>query len=154
MQTRILEQEEGIYDFKAMAEKVKNGDVWLDCADFVKRTEVRESAGRGRGFFAIEDIQKGEIIMVEKAFVFPDEYTADQESVQEKDGESSGLEMWNLNTNSRTQRSAQASLFLQLLKKVYSDAEAGKRFFSLDGGSYLRSGKEGEVIDGVPVVDA
>jgi hypothetical protein len=59
-----------------------------------------------------------------------------------------------LNTTSRTQRPAQTALFLQLVQKLYNNPHLNKSFFDLDGGKdYLRSGKEGELIDRVPIVD-
>ncbi|KUJ14843.1 uncharacterized protein LY89DRAFT_123704 [Mollisia scopiformis] len=150
-QTRISEQETGVYNFASMIDRLKKGEVHLDHADFVSNTEVKMAEGKGRGLFARREIKKGEVVMVEKAFCLPDLYTTDQ-SEDIRDGQR--LEMWNFNTNSRTQRPAQASLFLQLLKKIYGDAEASKKFFELDGGSYLRSGKEAEIVDGVPVIDS
>ncbi|KAK5116876.1 hypothetical protein LTR85_009136 [Meristemomyces frigidus] len=39
-----------------------------DAADWTRRVEVRDSPGRGRGLFATEDIQSGDVVMYEKAF--------------------------------------------------------------------------------------
>lgn len=148
VRSRMIESGQGIYDFESMINSVNNGKILLDHADFLSNTVVRESPGKGRGLFATRDIERGEIVMVEKAICLPDLYTSDQD--QGKDD----LRMWNFNTNSKTQQPAQATLFIDLLKKVYEDPAAAKRVFDLDGGAYIRSGKEGEVVDGVPVVDS
>ncbi|KAF8866308.1 SET domain-containing protein [Acephala macrosclerotiorum] len=130
-----------------MINSVKIGKVHLDHADFLSNTEIRQSPGKGRGLFATRDIKRREIVMVEKACCMPDLYTSDQDRGEEE------LRMWNFNINSKTQRPAQATLFLELLKEAYEDPAAAKRIFNFDGG-YIRSGREGEVIDGVPVVDS
>ncbi|CZR57619.1 uncharacterized protein PAC_07508 [Phialocephala subalpina] len=148
VQTRTLESEQGMYDFASTVNSVKTGQVHLDYADFVSNTKIRESPGKGRGLFATKDIHRGEIVMVERAFCLPDLYTSDQD---QGDGE---LGMWNFNTNSKTRRPAQAPLFIDLLRKVSEDEGEAKRFFDLDGGGYIRTGKEGEVVDGAVVVDS
>ncbi len=142
---RIREEEEGAYDFEKMVALVsEQGKIYGDHASFVKNTVVKESTGRGRGLFAAKKIAKGGLVLVEKAFCLPEKYTGD---------ESSELVMYNFNTSSRTQRTAQPALFLGLVKTVCDNPHLAERFFGLDGGGYHRSGQEGQLIDGVPVVD-
>jgi tetratricopeptide (TPR) repeat protein len=143
--SRLKEQEEGIFDFDAMVASVTEQNIHLDHADWTKTTEVKSTAAHGRGLFATRDIEAGELILCEKALCLPNRYDGEQDS---------DLIMYNLNTTSRTQRPAQTALFLQLVQKLYNNPHLNKSFFDLDGGSqYLRSGKEGELVDGVPIVD-
>jgi hypothetical protein len=48
--------------------------------------------------------------------------------------------MYNLNTTSRTQRPAQAALFLQLVQKLYNNPHLNKSFF--DPGAGITCGQE------------
>jgi tetratricopeptide (TPR) repeat protein len=142
---RIREQEKGLYDFHSMLESVTEQNIHLDHADWTKNTVVKSTATHGRGLFAARDIEAGELVLCEKALCLPNRYEGQ---------EGSDLVMYNLNTTSRTQRPAQAALFLQLVQKLYNNPYLNKSFFDLDGGRrYLRSGNEGELVDGVPVVD-
>lgn len=142
--TRILEQEEGIYDFEAMVASVTEQHIHLDHADFTKNAVVKSAGAHGRGIFAAKDLEPGSLVICEKSFCLPNRYTGEQ---------GSDFVMYNLNTSSRTQRPAQSALFLQLVQKLYNNPHLDKEFFELDGGSYLRSGKEGELVDGVPIID-
>ncbi len=141
---RVKEQEVGSYDFKAMSDSVSSHNVWLDHADFTANTEVRTTETHGRGLFTTRDIEAGELVLCEKAFCLPDMYTGDDER---------DLVMYNFNTGGKTQRPAQSALFLQLIQKLYKNPHECKKFFDLDGGAYMRSGKEGSLVDSVPVVD-
>jgi tetratricopeptide (TPR) repeat protein len=142
--SRIKEQEEGMYDFDSMIASVNEQNVHLDHADWTKNTMIKSTLTRGRGLFAARDIEAGELVLCEKALCLPNRYDGE---------EGSDLIMYNLNTTSKTQRPAQTALFLQLVQKLYNNPHLNKSFFDLDGGSYIRSGKEGSVVDGVPIVD-
>jgi tetratricopeptide (TPR) repeat protein len=142
--SRIKEQEEGMYDFDSMIASVNEQNVHLDHADWTKNTMIKSTLTRGRGLFAARDIEAGELVLCEKALCLPNRYDGE---------EGSDLIMYNLNTTSKTQRPAQTALFLQLVQKLYNNPHLNKNFFELDGGSYIRSGKEGSVVDGVPIVD-
>ena len=144
--TRIREQEEGLHDFHSMVTSVTEQNIHLDHADWTKSTTVKSTATHGRGLFAARDIEAGEMVLCEKALCLSNLYHGQ---------EGSGLVMYNLVTTSRTQRLARAALFLTLVQKLYNNPHLNKNFFDLDGGRrYLRSGKEGELVDGVPTVDA
>lgn len=93
--SRIKEQEEGIFDFHSMVESVTEQNIHLDSADFTKSTEIKSTATHGRGLFAVRDIEAGELILCEKALCLPNRYDGEQDS---------DLVMYNLNTTSRTQR--------------------------------------------------
>ena len=142
--TRIEEKESGKYDLSTMVGSVKPNRVHLDCADFIKNTSVGTTPTHGRGLFASEFIPAGGLVLVEKALCLPNLYEGDQ---------ASDTVLYNFNTNARSKRSAQPALFLQLAHKLYNNQNLTARFFDLDSGKYLRSGEEGELIDGVPVID-
>lgn len=144
VKSRIREQEEGIFDFHSMVTSVTEQNIHLDHADWRKSTIIKSTATHGRGLFAARDIKAGELVLCEKSLCLPNRYDGE---------EGSDFTMYNLNTTSRTQRPAQAALLLQLVQKLYNNPHLNKSFFDLDGGSYLRSGKEGDLVDGVPIVD-
>ncbi|KAH7699132.1 TPR domain protein [Aphelenchoides avenae] len=52
------------------------GERFLDVADYVGPVEVADIAGKGKGLVATEDVTKGTLLMVSKAFAmsYPDEY--------------------------------------------------------------------------------
>jgi len=93
---------------------------------------IKSAATHGRGLFAAIDLEAGSLVIYEKVFCLPNRH----------DGETgSNLIMYNLNTTSRTQR-------------LYNNPpHLNKSFFDIEGGNYIRSGKEGELVDGVLVVD-
>ncbi|THY28402.1 hypothetical protein D6D01_03888 [Aureobasidium pullulans] len=65
---RLREQDEGIYDFHALALSMPGTEFFADCASFLRRTEVRQTKGCGSGIFATEDIPAGGLIACEKAY--------------------------------------------------------------------------------------
>ncbi|KAH6721120.1 TPR domain-containing protein [Leptodontidium sp. MPI-SDFR-AT-0119] len=113
-----------------MVQSVSSGIIHLNHATYSNSVEIRSAAGRGRGLFSTAFIKAGSLVLCENAFCLPDMYCEDKP----KD----------------------AALFLQLRQKLYGDLGGGEneRFWDLDAGGYVRSGKEGVVVDGVPVVDS
>ncbi|KAK2014522.1 tetratricopeptide [Colletotrichum eremochloae] len=65
---RLREQATGDYDLRKLRANLSRASPRADAASFTGKTEVKSSAGRGRGLFANCDIAAGEIVMVEKAF--------------------------------------------------------------------------------------
>lgn len=144
-ETRIQEEQQGIYNFESMVRSVTEHNIHLDYADYAQHVEVRSAAAHGRGLFSTQLIKADTLVLCEKAFCLPDMYCEDKPT---------DLILYNFNSSSRTQRPAQAALFLQLKQKLYDNPHLNSTFFDLDGGSYVRSGKEGQLIDGVPIVDS
>jgi hypothetical protein len=141
---RIGERDEGLYDFASMGESLTEHHVNLDHADFIRNTMVAATEHKGRGLFATRFIPRGSLVICEKALCFPNM--------------SDGRELphgalFNYNTSTRTQGLGQGALFLQLIHKLYNNPILTSRFFELDSGDYIRSGKEGELVDGVPIID-
>jgi len=143
-QARISEQQKGIYDFRAMGESLTKNHVHLDHADFLKNTTVRNTERKGRGLFAAELIKRGDLVLCEKALHFPDlsKYEGFQQNI-----------IYNFNNKTRTKSPAQSALFLGLIHKLYNNTLLTKKFFQLDSGEYIRTGREGETVDGVPIID-
>ncbi len=144
-ENRIQEEQQGIYEFDSMIRSVTEHNIHLDHADYAQNIEIRSAATHGRGLFSTQFIKAGSLVLCEKAFCLPDMYCEDRP----KD-----LILYNFNSSSRTQRPAQAALFLKLKQKLYENPHLSSKFFDLDGGSYVRSGKEGKLVDGVPVIDS
>lgn len=65
---RFDEQETGRHDLKKFRAGLSRARPRVDAANFIAKTEVQDSPGRGRGLFATCDIPSGEIVMCEKAF--------------------------------------------------------------------------------------
>ncbi|KAH8883496.1 tetratricopeptide [Thozetella sp. PMI_491] len=65
---RLQEQENGKYNWKKLGAGASRARPRVDAASFVGNAEIKKSAGRGRGLFAVRAIPAGEVIMCEKAF--------------------------------------------------------------------------------------
>lgn len=141
---RIGEQEEGLYDFKAMAEALNEQNVHLDHADFIRNTMIAKTEKKGRGLFATRFIPRGSLVLCEKAFAFPNMSNGEERA--------HGI-LFNHNTNTKTKGIAQGALFMHLIQKLYNNPILTSRFFECDSGNYIRSGKEGELVDGIPIID-
>ena len=124
-----------------------SGNIDLDHATYSGSIEVRSAGNHGRGLFSTDFIKKGSLVLCEKAFSLPDLYGEDK---------AEGVVLYNFNSSSRTQRMAQAGLFLRLRERLFVGPSTGQeeKFWDLDAGGYMRSGIEGKVVDGVPVVDS
>jgi tetratricopeptide (TPR) repeat protein len=141
---RLDEQENGNYDFAKMIQEQED-NVWLDHADFTSKVEVKTTSYAGRGLFTTKDTEAGELLLCEKAFCLPDKYTGE---------EPSDTVLFNFNNGTRTQKAAQPVVFQQLVQQLYKSSQSDQEFYDLDSGSYVRTGEEGKIVDGVPVIDA
>ena len=67
---RIVEQEQGIYDWDYMWKEARKGITDSDHADYVGPIEVRscQNSKCGRGLFVTKDVEPGELLLVERAF--------------------------------------------------------------------------------------
>ncbi|TDZ74843.1 putative protein lysine methyltransferase SET6 [Colletotrichum trifolii] len=68
LEARFREQKNGDYDLAKLRANLSQNSPRADAASFTAKTEVKDSANKGRGLFATRDIAAGEIVMVEKAF--------------------------------------------------------------------------------------
>ncbi|OHE92502.1 TPR domain-containing protein [Colletotrichum orchidophilum] len=121
-----LEEEKGNYDLAGMTASVTSKNIHIDRASFLSRTEVKDSPHHGRGLFARENIKAGEIIFAEKATSVPDEFNPEHNS---------------------------AAAYAQLVELCADNPTIHNRVLDLHGGSYKRTGREGALVDGRPVVD-
>lgn len=64
---RVEEQAHGTYNFLAMAKGQERAQKRVDAANFLRKTASRPSALHGRGLFAVEAIELGDLIICEKA---------------------------------------------------------------------------------------
>ncbi|KAF2842387.1 hypothetical protein M501DRAFT_1043300 [Patellaria atrata CBS 101060] len=141
--SRLAEAEGGSYDFKAMSSTLTNRNVHLDNATYSADVKVGITEYYGRGTFAARDIKAGELVLCEKAFYLPNTYSANDESERV---------LFNVN-NGRVFPASSAALLRGLIRKLYNNPSLNADFLALDAGNYPRSGKEGILIDGVPVID-
>lgn len=139
---RILEQNEGNYNFAAMAQSATTSHKKLDHATFTNNTRIGSSGKRGRGLFATKDIKHGDVVMVEKAFCvrFGDEL-----------GKEYSL-LININTD-RVQFGTHAECLYDTIDKIRHNPGQASEFFELfDGGKF--KGKQVRSVDGAVVLDA
>ncbi len=66
---RLREQETGKYDIMKLQTTVSRARPGADATRFIKNTEIRQSKGKGRGLFALQNFSAGDVIMCEKAYV-------------------------------------------------------------------------------------
>ncbi|ERS96502.1 hypothetical protein HMPREF1624_07418 [Sporothrix schenckii ATCC 58251] len=132
---RLREETEGTdeaYDFPAMyaslSLQTNPVQVHLDRGSFLRKTAVRRSAFHGNGLFATEDMAAGDIVFVEKAAFMPSQYLEPAR--------------------------ASAALYATMVRHMCDNPSVAAEVLQpLYGGDLVRSGREGTLVDGVPVVD-
>jgi hypothetical protein len=124
---RLLEQQEGTYDFAEMIDEVTKNGFSVERASFLSQTEVRQTQDRGRGLFATKDIRMGDLVLCEKAFMAA-------------------------HSDDRTPKSA-TPVWLNSVQKVIDNPSQSKELLSLYAGEPRTSPIPAPIIDGVPVVD-
>lgn len=124
---RLLEQQQGAYNFAEMIDEVTENGFFADRASFLSRTEVRQTQDRGRGLFATKDIRMGDLILCEKAFMaaHPDD---------------------------RTPRST-VPVWYDSVQKVIDNPSQSKDLLGLYAGQPHASPIAAPIIDDIPVVD-
>ncbi len=137
---RLKEQETGSYDFAAMA-KSASEQLWLDHASFTKQVAVKPAGNSGRGLFTTEAVKAGSLLLCEKAFsaAFQDECP------------NTTYILLNANTE-RITLGTQALLIPGIAQKL-QNVLLGPKFWNLYSGTFPRTGKEGSLVDGTPVID-
>ncbi|TPX16043.1 uncharacterized protein E0L32_000377 [Thyridium curvatum] len=123
---RLREEKEGVYGFRSMIAGVTRQNVHVDAASFLRNTKILESPLHGRGIFAARDIRAGELVFCEKAALMPNQYEPAR---------------------------ASAALYAMMVRQLYDNPSLAKTILPLYGGDYPRTGLEGTIVDGVPVVD-
>ncbi|KAI0129664.1 TPR domain-containing protein [Xylariales sp. AK1849] len=123
---RLREEAEGSYDFLAMSQLVNQQNVNLDNASHFTKTRIADSPFHGRGLFASRDISPGELIFCEKATCMPNEYNIEHNG---------------------------AALYVNMVQQCSNNVPTHSKTLELYGGSYDRTGFEGKMIDGNPVID-
>jgi tetratricopeptide (TPR) repeat protein len=123
---RLDEERDGSYNFPSLYTSLSPTNVHLDVASFLSNTVVADSPLHGRGLFATRDIKAGEILYAEKATLMPNQYEPSR---------------------------ASAALYAMMVRQLYDNPSLAGPVLSLYAGEYPRSGVEGTVVDGVPVVD-
>ncbi len=122
---RLREEKEGTFDFRAMFESLSPQNVHLDIANYLSSTAVSDSPHHGHGLFASHPIKAGELVFCEKATWMPNQYNPER---------------------------ASAALYAMMVRQLYDNPSHGQRVLGLYG-VYERTGAEGSLVDGVPVVD-
>ena len=144
---RLEEQTNGIYDFKAIREKMsKDPPPHLDHATFIGPVTVKASMGRGRGLFTTKAVKAGDLILCEKAFAHCYANTTGKHAA-----ESSGIGLLlNVYTN-RVTMGTQSDLITRIVQKLWRNPSLLPEFMALHHGSY----KPVDVIevDGKPIID-
>ncbi|KAK0630223.1 hypothetical protein B0T17DRAFT_488123 [Bombardia bombarda] len=123
---RLREEEHGEYDFQAMFSSLSPQNVHLDSGSFLSRTCVRKSKHHGNGLFATHAIKAGDLVFVEKATLMPNQYEPTR---------------------------ASAALYALMVRQLCDNPSLADTVLKLYPGEYERTGAEGTIVDGVPVVD-
>lgn len=75
---RLTESRTGNFDFVKLYEAAKRGVEDIDVADYVGPIKVVDIPGKGKGIVASQDVKKGTLLIVSKAFAVVDnDYAAD-----------------------------------------------------------------------------
>ncbi|KAF2163158.1 hypothetical protein M409DRAFT_57821 [Zasmidium cellare ATCC 36951] len=137
---RQQEQSSGTYDFEAMIEGLDSCPR-IDAADFVKQTEVKASPGRSRGLFATEDIEEGEIILVEKAahIMF--------------DNDSDFYLAFNYDSTSDQIYRDQGALLQNIVRELDRNPSRLGEILDLFDNNYAKDPSEGTEFDGKTIID-
>lgn len=125
-EARLGEASHGEYDFRKMYEALSPRSVHVDCASFTSRTQIADSKLHGRGLFAREKIKAGELVFCEKSLIMPNQYEPSR---------------------------ASAALYAMMVRQLIENPTLAASILRLDGGSHARTGQEGTIVDGAPVVD-
>jgi hypothetical protein len=130
------------YDFNALSSHVSPLNLHIDTASYIRDTEVRQTAGHGRGLFAKRDYKAGDLVMTEKAFALPIYFENDK---------GSECSLYSLGDGTATDR-AGALLFRELVQKLDANPSMRKLFFDMDDGGYwAQNGYEVADKDVIPV---
>ncbi|KAJ4395505.1 hypothetical protein N0V85_006522 [Neurospora sp. IMI 360204] len=128
---RVKEEEEGAYDFAAMHASLSPTSVHIDAGSFLRNTRVADSGFHGRGLFATRPLKAGDLVYVEKATLMPNQYDPAR---------------------------ASAALYTLMVRQLCDNPSLADTVLKLFPGSdlsekYERTGLEGTIVDGVPIVD-
>ncbi|KAH7704106.1 TPR domain protein [Aphelenchoides avenae] len=69
---RLNEARSGKYDFESLHMAAMTGETDVDVADYVGPMEVVDIPGKGKGVVATQDVKKGTLLLVSKAFAIVD----------------------------------------------------------------------------------
>ena len=134
-------QDRPVYDFQTMMAHVGPMALHLDCPTYVSDVVVKQTEKKGRGLFARKDFKRGELLMLEKAFVLPGYFIADR---------SSDCLLYNLGSETASLRPG-ALLFKELLQKLRHNPSCRREFFELDSGGYPAAIKPETPDEDIPV---
>ncbi|OQO03195.1 hypothetical protein B0A48_11450 [Cryoendolithus antarcticus] len=120
---RLRESKTGLFIF--LSDRFLGGlPPRLDCASFVKNTEVRSSPGRRKGLFAVKSFSAGDLILREKAFC---------SSLGSDNGQTTNMTI-NLNTQ-RMSVGTHASLHTKLVTQLQRNPNQASAYFELYDGT-------------------
>ena len=143
---RQLERDQGRYDFdNIVSTMVSKRQYLIDAADFTKKVRIQQTATRGRGLFATEDIQCGDIILCEKAVHIA------------RRGDPDVFPTVKLHAVKDTWKREDASCgYKGLIKKLSATPSLIPGITSLHAGSTAttKSVQTATIVDGQPVIDA
>jgi hypothetical protein len=137
-----LYQDNPDYDFNALSSHLSPLNLHIDTASYIQDTEIRQTAGHGRGLFAKRDFKAGDLVMTEKAFALP---------IQIENDRGTECSLYSLGDGTATDR-AGALLFKELVQKLDANPSMRKLFFDMDDGGYwAQNGYEVADKDEIPV---
>lgn len=149
-QTRVREQEGGLFDFRHMqAEARRRRPPHLEHATYVGPVEVRAAGAKGRGLFVTRAVEAGELLLCEKAFAHA--FVEEREEGKERSGGSAKISLlMNVETNQGFM-GGQADLIRMIVQKLQRNPSLAPGFTTLYHGNY--EAVNTPEVDGMPVVD-
>ncbi|KAL9609961.1 MAG: hypothetical protein Q9167_005313 [Letrouitia subvulpina] len=135
---RLKEQEQGVYNFRAMYQAAEKTPPCLDNATFSGNVSIQVSKGHGRGLFTTKEVTAGELLLCEKAITY----------CSSNDSKTSLL----VNTHTdRITLGTQADLIAASVQKLLRNPSLATQFFSLYHGDYKCVDETH--VDGSPIID-
>lgn len=147
-QSRSLEQETGVYDFKMLQAKAKKlRPPHLDHATYIGPVETRQTESKGRGLFVTKPVKAGTLLICEKAF---------SHAHARENADNGNESSWNtsLLLNPSTNQAfmgTQPELIKLIVQKLYRTPSLAPAFTTLYHGTY--EAVNTLKVDGEPIVD-
>lgn len=136
-QSRVSEQETGVYDFKKLQQEAKSSrPPHLDCATYIGPIEVGSTQSKGRGLFVTKAVKAGEWLLCEKAFCY---------AAADKHNTTILMEFETGNTF----LGSQADLLTSIVQRLHKNPSLAPKYTGLFSGKYKTPVTESHQADGI-----
>ena len=147
VEQRLVEREQGVYDFRAMYASAKSVPPHLDNATYIGPLEVKQTKDHGKGVFATKAVAAGELLLCEKAYAHC--FAAEEAGANPATASKSTL-LINTHTG-RAVMGTHSDLITKIVQKQNCNPSLIPVFTSLYHGNYTPV--EQTMVDGGPIID-